>query len=384
MKTGNTHQRRHITFALPGLTAMVLSSATRAAGSVHRGRREARLILRTIWTDKDLLLAVCASAYFMLLEGLLLMNLIPYGMEHLGLSREQSVYLLVLAALGVGMGAWLADILSGANVEVGTIPLGALGLAGASTALGCLSASPAWVCLWGAMLGLSLGLFIVPVHALIRMRSPDRKRGQIAACSNILGGTGVLGAALLLYGLTEWFAVSSQQLFIVLALQSAVLAAVALWRLPDFFIRFVLRIITKCFYRIKTVGLHHIPAKGPALLVSNHVSWVDVLLISALGQRRIRFIMHKHVYAASRLKWFFRLMEVILISDTDPPKQIIRSIRQARHALDDGQLVCIFAEGRITRTGKLQAFKGGLERIVKGTDYPIIPMYLGGALGQYL
>ena len=382
----------HRNYALASLVCVALSvigawtslhiKATHAAGSALHQRGQAHAILRTVWTDKDLLLAVLASAYFMFLGGLMQMNLIPYGMDHLGLSREQSGYLFVLAALGIGVGSWLAGKLSGANVEVGIIPLGALGLAGASAALAFMPVSLVWVCVWVSVLGLSCGLFIVPIHALVQMRSPDRKRGQIVACSCFLGWIGVLGAALLLYGLTAWLDLSSRHIFLVMALMTAVLAVAALWRLPDFFMRFVVLVITKCCYRIKATGTQHIPVSGPALLVANHVSWADALIIGALGQRRIRFLMHRRMYESSHLKWLFKLMKVILVCDTDPPKQIIRSLKQARQALDDGQLVCIFPEGHVTRTGMLQAFKGGMERIVKGTDHPIIPIYLGGLWGS--
>ncbi|MCH8216371.1 MAG: AMP-binding protein [Planctomycetes bacterium] len=159
-------------------------------------------------------------------------------------------------------------------------------------------------------------------------------------------------------------------------------ARMAVWRLPDFLVRFMIVLMTRTLYRIKVIGAEKIPSQGPALLVSNHVSRSDALIIGSLGQRRIRFVMSREFYEASHLKWLFRLNQAILISEEDPPKQILRALKTAREALDEGYLVCIFAEGGITRNGLLQAFRGGVERIVKGTNYPIIPLYLGGLWGS--
>ena len=159
-------------------------------------------------------------------------------------------------------------------------------------------------------------------------------------------------------------------------------ARMAVWRLPDFLVRFMIVLMTRTLYRIKVIGAEKIPSQGPALLVSNHVSRSDALIIGSLGQRRIRFVMSREFYEASRLKWLFRLGQAILISEKDPPKQILHALMKARAALDEGYLVCVFAEGGITRNGMLQAFKGGVERIVRGTDYPIIPIYLGGLWGS--
>jgi acyl-[acyl-carrier-protein]-phospholipid O-acyltransferase/long-chain-fatty-acid--[acyl-carrier-protein] ligase len=135
-------------------------------------------------------------------------------------------------------------------------------------------------------------------------------------------------------------------------------------------------------YRIKVKGAENVPTQGPALLAANHVGWLDAFLLGATQQRRIRFIMSREIFQKSVFRPIFRLMRVILISSKDPPKQIIQSLRQARQALDEGQLVCIFPEGVITRNGMVQGFRGGLERILRGSDYPIIPVYIGGAWGS--
>ena len=375
-----------------GMAVIGLLSSFRIAHTRARGQQSSASLffIRDVWrtlrdirSDSALVMAVSASAFFMLLGGFLQINLIPYGVQTLGLSKAQSTDLFMIAAIGIGVGSFLAGRLSGRNVEIGIIPMGALGLALASLLLSVLSPNariPIYVCI--VVLGLSAGLFIVPVHALIQLRSPDEKRGQIVAASNFIGWVGILASAGLLGVLTKVLGLSPDQTFLVLGMLTLGLALFAVWKLPDFLVRFPLVILAKTLYRIKVVNPENVPTQGPALLVSNHVSWVDALLIGSTGQRRIRFVMSREIFAASRLKWLFRLMNVILISEADPPRQIVSSIKQARQALDDGYLVCIFAEGGITRNGMLQVFKGGLERIVKGTDYPIIPVYLGGVWGS--
>ncbi|NQV33463.1 MAG: MFS transporter [Phycisphaeraceae bacterium] len=339
--------------------------------------------MKSIWPDKALVMAVFASAYFMLLGGFLQLNLIPYGIHTLGFNESQSAYLFVIAAVGIGVGSFIAGRLSGRSVELGIVPLGALGLATMSIVLAGLNADHKFLIFATiALMGVSSGLFIVPVQALIQLRSPDATRGQIVAASGFIGWVGVLLAAGLQGTLTELLHLTSSESFLVLGLLTLVLAGLALWKLPDFFVRFVFMAITKTLYRIKVVNWDRIPASGPALLVPNHVSWVDAVLIGTCGQRRVRFIMSRDIFEASKLKFLYRLMDVILISEADPPKQIVQSIRTARQALDDGFLVCIFAEGAITRNGMMQTFKGGMERIVKGTDCPIIPVYLGGVWGS--
>ena len=160
------------------------------------------------------------------------------------------------------------------------------------------------------------------------------------------------------------------------------LALLAVIILPDFLVRFVVVVITRLIYRVRVRGIDNLPSQGPALLVSNHVTWVDALLIAATQQRRIRFIMSREIYDGLIFKPILRLMRVILISSDDPPRQVVASINEAKGALNEGSLVCIFAEGSITRNGNLRAFRPGLEKIMKGCECEIIPVYIGGAWGS--
>lgn len=372
--------------AAVGLITSLPIKRTAAAGAE---RKVSAFFLRDIWRtlwlirrNRYLVLAVLASAYFLLIGGLIYTNLIPYGIDHLGFDKEHSSQLFVIVAVGIGLGAYLAGKLSGRNVEFGVVPIGAMGLTVSAIGLGLTGGSriPAFVLIF--LMGVSGGLFIVPIHAFIQLRSPKKRRGQVLAASNFLGWVGVLLASGLIYLVCGLLGASATQMFVVLGILTLVLSAITVVLLPDFLIRFLCVLLTKLCYRIKVVGIENVPADKSALLVCNHVSWVDALLVAATQQRRIRFIMDKSFYKKWWLKPICKLMQVIPISASDPPKKIVSSLKQARAAMDEGFMVCIFAEGAITRSGMMAEFKRGFERIIKGSKYDIIPVYLGGVWGS--
>ena len=383
-------------YTLTAVVCVVVSAAGAAASmqihqttAIGKGGGASVLFVRDIWrtlrgirTDRDLMLAVVAGAYFMLLGGFLQMNLIPYGIQALNFDEMQSGYLFVIAAVGIGTGSYWAGRLSGRNIEFGIVPLGAVGLAFCSVGLGLLGGQKTAIFVVIFLSGVSAGLFIVPIHAFIQFRSPGDIRGQVLAASGFLGWVGVLISAGLLYVFAEVFQMSAAQGFVVLGGLTLILAVVTVWLMPDFLVRLILLLLTRFLYRMNVVGVENIPLEGGVLLVSNHVSWIDGFLLGAAQQRRIRFVMEREYYNSKWINWFCRLMKAIPISTRDRPKQIIRSLRQARSAMDDGYIVCIFAEGAVTRTGTLRAFRGGFERIMRGSDYSVIPAYIGGAWGS--
>ena len=376
-----------VTIAILGLTASLFISRTPAIGAAGP---VSLFFLRDIWRtmhdirhNRDLLLAVIASAYFLLIGGFTYSNLIPYGIKHLGLSETQSGYLFVITAVGIGVGSFWAGRLSGRNVEFGVVPLGAIGLTFSSAGLGFIPALyPTFALVF--IMGVSAGLFIVPINTFIQLCSPPQQRGQILAASGFLGWVGVLLASGLIYCFAGLWRLSAGQMFIVLGLMTLVPTIVTIMLLPDFLVRFLCILLTRLCYRIKVTGIENVPTDidKSALLVCNHVSWVDALLLAATQQRRIRFIMDKRFYSQWWLQPICKLMKVIPISASDPPKKIVASLKQARQAMDDGFIVCIFAEGTITRSGMMSGFKSGVEWIVKGTSYDIVPVYLGGLWGS--
>jgi acyl-[acyl-carrier-protein]-phospholipid O-acyltransferase/long-chain-fatty-acid--[acyl-carrier-protein] ligase len=366
---------------------------------VKQEKKISPFFLKNIWDalyqirrDRFLIMAVLASSYFLLIGGFAKIVLIPYGMEYCAFTVTKSGYLFVVAALGIGFGAYLAGRLSGRNVEIGIIPIGAVGLA--VTAIG-LGLTGLWVehgsglirvltYVLIALFGLSAGLFIVPINAFIQLRAPGHVRGRVLASSSFLGWIGVLSAAVLYNYLCGTLDVPLGLLFLVMGTTTLVLAIGTIIILPDFLVRLILILLTRTIYRIRTQGVENVPAEGPALIVSNHVSWADAVVLMATQQRRIRFVMDRAISQNPWIGWIFRLGQVIPISGTDSPKKIVKALKEARKAMDDGYLVCIFAEGTLTRTGMLNKFRGGFEKITKGTDYQIIPTYIGGLWGSIL
>jgi len=374
-----------IAIACLGFATSLKIKHTNPAGS---GMKSSVFFVRDIWRtmrdisfDRDLLLAVIASAYFLLIGGFVYSNLIPYGISHLQLTETQSAYLFVIAAMGIGIGSIFAGKLSGRDVEFGIVPLGAIGMTVSSIWLGF---EPSFYTTLSLVFitGVSAGLFIVPINTFIQIRSPSAQRGQILAASGFLGWIGVLIASGMIYFFDSVWKLSASQMFMVLGVFTLVPTIITIIMLPDFLVRFLAVLLTRICYRIKVVGRENVPLDKSALLVSNHVSYVDALLLLAAGQRRIRFVVEKRFYNKWWLKPMMKLMKVIPISSADPPRKLVESLRQARAAMDDGYLVCIFAEGMMTRSGMMAGFKAGLERIMKGSDAPVIPVYLGGVWGS--
>lgn len=372
--------------ALTGLAASLKIEKTPAASPGHSFGfpflGEIKKNLSYIAEDRELLLAVIGAAYFMVLAAFTQMNVIPYGMQVLGLTQEKSGYLFLMTALGIGAGSFSAGKLSGRSVEFGVVPLGAIMLTAASLALQFIPPSLSVILPILFMLGFSAGMFIVPLQAFIQLRSPKERLGEILAASVFLNWTGVLLASGLTYVLTVFLKFPASRGFAALGFLTMLLTLIAVKILPDFLVRFVIVLLTRVCYRITVIGEKNVPLSGPALLISNHVTWVDALLLSATQQRRIRFIMERSIYNNRLLNPLFRLLRVIPVSSQDSRKELVKFFQDARAALDEGYLVCIFAEGAITRNGMIGEFRSGFEKIVKGTAYPVIPVYIGGAWGS--
>lgn len=366
--------------------------------AVSKDSKVSLFFLKNVWGalhqirhDRYLIMAVFASAYFMLIGGFAKFVLIPYGMEYCGFSDTQSGYLFVVAALGIGFGSWLAGRLSGRTVEMGIVPIGAIGLAVTAIGLGltgaCVESGENLVRVltltFVTLFGISAGLFIVPINAFIQLRAPDAIRGRVLASSSFVGWIGIASAAGICI-VCKNAGISLSSIFLTMGLITLVLAIFVVVIMPDFLVRLIVVLLTRTIYRIKARGLENIPMEGPALIVSNHVSWADAVVLGATQQRRIRFVMDRTISQNPMLHWLFKLQRVIPISAADPPKKIVAALHEARQAMDDGYLVCIFAEGMLTRTGMLNKFRSGFEKIAKGTDYPIIPTYIGGLWGSVL
>lgn len=338
--------------------------------------------MRHVAKDGWLLMAVTGFAWFMLVGAFTQLNLIGYGIQHLGLSEIHSNYLFLASALGIATGSLLAAKLSGRDVEFGIVPLGAIGLTIAPIMLHNAPASLSAVLPIIVLFGISAGLFSLPLQTFIQLRAEPSIRGEVLAASSFMNWVGILIAAGLTYLFSGPMHMTAAQGFSIMGLATLALTLSTLFALPDFLLRFIALVAMHLGYRIRIDGKDNIPLEGPALIVANHVSWIDALLLISTQTRRIRFVMERSIYETLALKPVFRLMGVIPVSSRDGVSGFKEFLRSTRKVLDEGYLVCIFAEGEITRHGSLNAFRPGFAKIAEATGAPIIPAYIGGAWGN--
>ncbi|HEV2246885.1 MAG TPA: MFS transporter, partial [Terriglobia bacterium] len=332
--------------------------------------------------SRALFQTVLAIAYFWFLGAIYLQNVIGYGRDLLHLSDPRISVLMAAVSVGIALGAFVAGKLSGDHVELGLVPVGSVGLGVCGVFLYFAHQSFAAALAGHFLLGFSGGIFIIPLQAFLQARAGERTKGRVIAASNVLTFTGVILGAGVFELLSGPAHLAANQVLLVMALVSFAATVYIMTVLPDFTIRLALWLLTHTFYRIRVVGRENLPRRGPALIVSNHISFVDPFLIGAATDRFVRFLMYRKFYETRGIRWLARLMGAIPVSESDPPRQIIESLRHAQDELRRGELVCIFAEGAISRTGNMLRFRRGFERIARGLDAPIIPVYLDRVWGS--
>jgi len=339
---------------------------------------------QTIVSDRVIWLAVLGSCLFWAIASLLGQDILVYAKaltRDMPNSDTYSGLPLAFYGIGVGLGSVIAGRISGRLVEYGLIPLGAIGVGLFTLIFGLTAPGYRMTLAIMAVLGFSSGFIVVPLNAILQWRSPAERRGGVIALANVfifaaimLGSLGAGGLALA--GLSPLG---------ILIFASFITTAGMLWAiylLPDFLIRLIFVIVTHTFYRLTIVGHENVPQEGGALLVPNHVSFIDGFLIMASTDRQVRFIVDEIYYNNRFLHPLMKAMHAIPVSATGGLKMILRALRDAGNFLDAGDLVCIFAEGQVTRIGMMLPFRRGLEKIVKGRTAPIIPMNLDRVWGS--
>jgi acyl-[acyl-carrier-protein]-phospholipid O-acyltransferase/long-chain-fatty-acid--[acyl-carrier-protein] ligase len=285
-------------------------------------------------------------------------------------------------ALGIGLGSAAAGYLSGGKIEYGLVPLGAIGMSVVSASLALPGGSVTRVMVLIAALGFFGGFFIVPISALLQHRPDREKRGEVLATANLLSFVGIFLASGAHYLLAQVAHLTPGQIFLFGGVLTLAGAVYALFLLPDALLRFILWLLTRTVYRIRVDGRDNIPAKGGALFVCNHLSQADAMFLLASTDRDIRFIMFKGIYDLPWIKPFARILKAIPISSELRPREMIHALQEASEAIKNGEVVCIFAEGQITRIGHTLPFRRGFERIMKDVEAPIIPVALDGVWGS--
>ncbi|HZI33511.1 MAG TPA: 1-acyl-sn-glycerol-3-phosphate acyltransferase, partial [Candidatus Binatia bacterium] len=230
-------------------------------------------------------------------------------------------------------------------------------------------------------LGFFGGFYIVPISALLQHRPAREQKGGLLAAANLVSFIGIAAASLVFGLLATVLNLTPPQIFLVIAALTLGATIYLLTLLPDALLRFVLWCVTHSIYRIRIVGRDNIPEKGGALFVCNHVSYMDALLLLASTDRHVRFIMFKDIYEKPWVRPFAKMLRVIPVSSDQRPREMLQALQTASDAIRNGEVVCIFAEGQITRIGQLLPFRRGMERIMKNVNAPIIPVALDGVLG---
>jgi len=311
----------------------------------------------------------------------------PFTREVLHGDENMVTALLATFSIGIAAGSLACERLSGRKIEIGLVPFGSIGMT--------VFAVDLWLASRGAQPGITRvmadlfllaffgGLYSVPLYALIQSRAQPAHRARIVAANNILNAifmivASLMAAALLHAGLTL------PQLFLVLGLMNAAVAAYIFLLVPEFLMRFLCWLLIHSVYRLEKRGLENIPETGPAVLVCNHVSFVDPLVILAASPRPIRFVMDHRIFATPVLSFIFRTGKAIPIAPAKEDVKLLEAAYEAvAAALESGELVAIFPEGRITDTGELYPFRPGIRRIVERTPVPVVPLALKGLWGSF-
>ncbi|MES2126067.1 MAG: MFS transporter [Pseudomonadota bacterium] len=351
--------------------------------------------------NRTVFLSMLGNSWFWFYGAIVLSQFPLYGKDYLHGDHSVFVLLLTVFSLGIGTGSLLCERLSGHKVEIGLVPFGSIGLSAfgidlyfaslgytnttAVDMVGLLAQHGIGRILFDiVMIGVFGGFFIVPLFALIQTRCDPAHISRTIAGMNIMNAlfmVGATGVAILM--LKQDFTIP--QIFLATAIMNAVVALYIFSLVPEFLMRFLAWMLIHTIHRVKTVDTDRIPDEGPAVLVCNHVSYVDAIVIGAASPRPIRFVMDHKIFKLPLLGWIFRTAKAIPIAPAkEDPWLMEKAFVDIAQALHEGDLVCIFPEGRLTTTGEVNEFRGGISKILERSQVPVIPMALRGLWGSLL
>ncbi len=349
--------------------------------------------------SRAVLLSLLGNSWFWFYGALVLAQLPLLVKSVIGGNEQVVTLLLVTFSVGVGIGSLLCERFSGGKVELGLVPLGSIGLTvfaldlalGAPdapatvplTASGFLAQPGGWRLLTDlGLLGLFGGFYIVPLYALIQERTRPEALSRVVSANNVLNALFMVAAAL--FGaIALGNGLTIPQLLVAVAAMNAAVALYIYYLVPEFLLRFLAWVLMNSIYRLRVEGLESIPEQGPALLTCNHVSFVDPIIIAAVCRRPVRFIMDASIFRIPLLNLVFRGMKAIPVAPAKKDPVIYeRAFEVVRQELADGQLVCIFPEGRLSPDGELAPFRAGMMRILEETPVQVIPMAVSGLWGS--
>ena len=343
--------------------------------------------LRIAFGDRTVFHSLLGISWLWFFGSIFLTAITPFGRDVLHGDEGLVTWLLTVFSVGIGLGSVLCEKLSGRKVEIGLVPFGSIGI----TVFGVLL----WLNSRGSdisvplvmfdlfMLALFAGFYSVPLYAQIQARASSTHRARIIAANNIMNALFMIVAALMSKALLD-VGLSLPELFLVVAIMNAAVAAYIYTLVPEFLMRFLCWLLIHTFYRLEKKGLENIPQEGAAVLICNHVSFVDPLVILAASPRPIRFVMDHQIFKTPIVSFVFRTGKAIPIASAKENEALLNeAYDKVAEALAAGELVAIFPEGRITDTGDLYPFKGGIKRIIERTPVPVVPLALKGLFGSF-
>lgn len=350
--------------------------------------------------DKNVFLAILGISWFWFLGSAITFQVPAYTLVILNGNESVTTILLVAFAVGVGIGSLLCERMSGRHIELGLVPFGSIGLClfcvdlyfaqpvrnvVAVDSIAAFLARPGSlrILLDMSLIGAFGGFYSVPLYAMLQSRAERKHLSRTIAANNIINSIFMVSAAIIALTLLK-SGVSIPQFFLVLALMNALVATYIYTLLPEFLMRFLVWIIIHTLYRIRLDGLHNIPESGPAVLVCNHVSYVDALIIGGSVPRPVRFVMWYKIFQIPVLRFIFRTAKAIPIASARENEELLQqSFERIDEELADGNLVCLFPEGAITQDGQVHEFRPGIEKILARRQVPVIPLALGGLWGSW-
>lgn len=349
--------------------------------------------------NRTIFLSIMGISWFWAVGALYLAQLPNYVRVDLGGNEQVVTLLLATFSLGIGIGSMLCERLSGGRIELGLVPFGAGGLVVFGLHLAFAGVAPppeavgaaGFLALDGSLrviadlglIGLFGGFYIVPLYAMIQDRAPRERLSRIIAANSVINALFMVLAAV--YAVAALGAgLTIPQLFLVTAVMTAAVFLFIFKLVPEFTMRFIVWLLVHTIYRVHKKGMDNIPDEGGVLLVCNHVSFMDGLILGGAVRRPARFVMYHKVFDIPVLSFVFRTGKAIPIAPAkEDPERLEKAYDTIARELADGQVVCLFPEGEITRDGELQEFKEGVERIVRRTPVPVVPMALRGMWGSF-
>lgn len=362
---------------------------------------ESKRIIGFAREDRNVFLSILGISWFWFFGSAMTVQIPAYTLTILNGNEEITTLILVIFAFGVGIGSLLCERLSGQKIELGLVPFGSIGLSFfaidlyfAQSTLHPVVADTVSdffrrpgsirIVFDIAMIGAFGGMYSVPLYAFVQQRSKRKQLSRIIAATNILNSFFIVSSAVVAIVLLGIVGLSIPQFFVTLGVLNALVAIYIYSLIPEFLMRFIAWIIINTLYRIRTTGRENIPDEGPALLVCNHVSYIDALVIGGSIKRPARFVMWYKIFEIPFVNYMFRNAKAIPIASAkEDPAVLEQAMDSIDRELADDNIVCIFPEGRITTDGEVDTFRTGVEKIVARRAVPVIPIGLGGLWGSW-